>query len=717
MSVIRSAIQWEQAAEGIWRGVVGVPEAVTPLTVSPPSPRREALAALGDAPFPLPQEQVVATVGAGRIVLRLPLGESDRLYGFGLQFLRMNHRGRTRCLRVNSDPVVDTGETHAPLPFWVSSAGYAVLIDTARVLTVYAGSAVRLDSERPPKLKNRGYDEDWAATPLSDSLEAVVPGETGVAVYVFAGAGDRGDPQAAQANAMLSAVRRYNLFCGGGPLPPRWGLGFWHRVSMFASDAEVAAEADEFRQRDIPCDVIGLEPGWHSHCYPTSFEWDAARFPDPAGFVRGLTEKGFRINVWEHPYVSPASPLYEPLLPYAGSHTVWGGLAPDYADPRAASILAEHHRERHVGLGVAGYKLDEVDGSELTGSSWMFPAHASFPSGLDGERMRQLYGVLLQRLTAGLFRERDRRTYGLVRASNAGAVSSPYALYTDLYDSRQFVRALCNSGFGGLLWSPEVREAQTDEAYVRRLQIACLSPLAMMNAWASGQRPWSYPGAEAAVRAAIRLRMRLMPYLYSAFARYREDGTPPFRAMALETGYPFERLGPEAAGFDSTAAPYGLYGEDRSIDDQYMMGDSVLVAPLFPGERSRAITLPAGDWYEFETGASFPGGRTIEYAAPLERVPMFVRDGGIVPLMPSLPHAPKAGDRVPLEIRVYGKAPGVFRLYDDDGETFAFERGHCRWTTLRSDGTSEPLSGGGEAYAYGELIWRHMGDPSSASAF
>ncbi|MBM7567829.1 TIM-barrel domain-containing protein [Paenibacillus sacheonensis] len=705
------AWQWTKVEAGIWKGTVGVTETVTPLSAAAVQPKRDALERMGDAAMPLFPEAIEAYVSPEGTVIQMPLQETERIYGFGLQFMRTNHRGRTRHLRVNSDPKEDTGETHAPLPFWVTSEGYAILIDSARPLTVYAGSAVRVDSKRPPAAKNRVDDADWMATPLSDTLEVLIPYEQGATVYLFAGSasGERSE------SSLLDAVRRYILFSGGGVLPPRWGLGFWHRVSIHANAEETLREARQFRERNIPCDVIGLEPGWHSHAYPVSYEWSEERFPDPEAFVRSMAEEGFRINLWEHPYVSPEAPIYEELLPYAGTHSVWCGIAPDYTLPEAAAILERQHAQRHVNIGVSGYKIDEVDGSELTGNSWMFPAQARFPSGLDGGRMRQIYGLLMQNITERAFKKKNVRTLGLVRATNAGGASKPYVLYSDLYGHREYVRALCNSGFSGLLWTPELREADTAEEFIRRLQTTCCSPLAMLNGWASGTAPWSFPEYESIVRSTIELRMRLMPYLYSAFAAYREEGIPPFRAMALEMGRPCEKqpTDQDLGQFDSSSAPYGLYGEDFSIDDQYMMGESILVAPLFAGETSRDVYLPPGDWFEFHTGVRHRGGQFIAYAAGLDEIPLFVKDGGIIPLMPVRPSAPRPGEKVPLEVRCYGSKQCVFRLYDDDGETTAHEAGHCRWIDLHADGTSvmhAELSQRADdrAFTYGEMKWTYM---------
>src|SRR5579884_908223 len=673
---------WKEVAPGIWKAVLGTPEPLSPLGVVGAEPRQSALEIMETCPFPLPAPGDVETV-SGRTVLRLPLEETEDLFGLGLQFFRVSQRGRTRTLRVNSDPRQDTGETHAPVPFLLSSRGYGLLVNTGRIVSVYCGSTVRADSERPPTLRDRGRDPDWEATPLSDVVEIVFSGP-GAAVFVFAGP------------SLLDVVRRYNLFCGGGALPPRWGLGFWHRVPTQFTAEEAVAEAEALRQREFSCDVIGLEPGWHSRSYPCTYEWAPDRFPQPQDFLERMRAASFRVNLWEHPYVSPEAEIYPALAPLSGSHTVWGGLAPDYTLPEARRILMEQHEREHVARGVSGYKLDECDGSELTGASWMFPAHATFPSGADGEQMRQVYGLLLQKMTLDLFRRHDRRTYGLVRASGAGASALPYVLYSDLYDHWEFVRALCNSGFCGLLWAPEVRDAASAEEWVRRMQTACFSPLMLLNAWASGTKPWSFPEVAPIVQKTIQLRMRLLPYLYSAFARYYFDGTPPFRAMALEPDIP---------------------ADARGLDDQYLMGDSLLVAPLFAGETERRVYLPAGDWYDFETGERYEGGGWIVVAAGLEKIPAFARDGAIVPLMPPLPHTPRAGEVVPLEIRHYGTAPGRFWLYDDDGETFAYERGEYQWREvemgLDADGNRQATLSppdAGKPSSYGEITWRFLGD-------
>lgn len=691
--------KWQEIAGGIWSASIGSGYSLNPIAVADKKPKLDAINKMDAADFPNQLKQIEIEDVQNKLIISHTLKDDEKIYGLGLHFFKMNHRGRTRYLRVNSDPKIDTGETHAPVPFYVSDNGYGVLINTARIVTIYCGSCVRKDDDYNDDIRDRNSDADWSATVPSDKMEIVIPSEK-VEIIIFAG------------KSMLDVVRRYNLYCGGGVIPPRWGLGFWHRVPTVFKDEEVIEEAMEFRKREFPCDVIGLEPGWHSKSYPVTYEWSVERYPKPAEFVSRMADDGFHINLWEHPYVSPDAKIYPKLKPLSGSHTVWGGLAPDVTLQAAKDIIKTQHSENHVDIGVSGYKIDECDGSELTGSSWMFPAHSQFPSGFDGEQMRQIYGLSYQKLTDEIFREKNIRTYGLVRASNAGASSMPYVLYSDLYDHRQFVRALCNIGFSGLLWTPEIRRANNAADWVRRMQVVCLSPLAMLNAWSDGTKPWSYPEVEHIVRKYINLRMKLMPYLYSAFARYHFDGTPPFRAVEMEIDKSSVMDSDEDNYINSDAA-YGR-SQNNDLDDQYMMGDSMLIAPLFDYQTKRDVFLPNGYWYDFETGEKYKGGGMITVEAELDKIPIFVRDGAVIPTMPVMQHAPSIGDAVPIEVLYYGNASGGFMLYDDDGESFDFEKGMYRWITLNAevsennDGVYSILRDDDWQSSYSTITWKHI---------
>ncbi len=661
---LQAQIKWEKVQPGVWKGIVGKPEAYSLLQVAGKQPCAEALRSMGEIGLPAWVDQTSGEVRNGKTLLRFPLQKQEQIYGFGLNFQTVRQRGKILNLHVDHYGGKDNGRTHAPVPFYVSDLGYGILINSARYLTVYAGTGVRKDSENAPLPRDRNTDKKWSSRPYSDAVEILVPAE-GVEIYLFAGE-----------NA-LEAVRRYNLFCGGGVLPPRWGLGFTQRVHKMYTAGQVEKEADEFEKRQYPLDFIGLEPGWQSKAYPCTFEWDKTRFPDAAAFVKRMEEKGVKVNLWTNPYVSPVSPVFRDITPYAGSHTVWGGIVPDFSMQQARRILVGYFEKEHLNIGVGGYKIDEVDGYDY----YLWPDVASFPSGLEAEQLRQTYGLWVQRITDSLYRAKNRRTYGLVRASNAGASSFPYVIYNDYYSHPDFITALINSSFCGVLWTPEVRGSKTAEEWLRRFQSVVFSPMAMINAWASGTKPWSFPEVAEQVKEYAQLRMRMMPYWYSEFATYHFEGIPPFRAMQLEPGFKPE-AGKVSGSKNLEDNPY-LEAVAGEVKDQYMAGRNLLVAPVFAGQTSRKVVLPRGRWYDFYTGEYAGNGETISVTPGLDRIPVFVKDGGIIPMMEVRMHAPASDEKVNLEIRHYGEKPGVYRLYDDDGETFDYEKGEYSWREIR----------------------------------
>jgi len=661
-SIAAQQLNWQQVAPGIWKAVVGQPERYDLLKASGAQPATAALKKMGAAGFPLDRQEIQGTVTDGKTYLRFPLSHTEQLFGLGLNFKTVHQRGKILTLHVDHYGGKDNGRTHAPVPFYVSSAGYGVFINAARYITVYAGSAVRKDSKHRSIEKNRNEDKSWSARPYSDAVEVLVPA-AGTEVYVFAGP------------TPLEAIRRYNLFNGGGALPPRWGLGFTQRVKSLFTAGEVKAEVDSFRLKGYPLDFVGLEPGWQSRAYPGTFEWDSKRYPDPAGFVREMLDKNIRVNLWINPYVSKLAPFYKQIAPYTGTHLVWSGEVPDFTIPEARRIFFGQLNKDQVNIGVSGYKIDEVDGYDY----YLWPDVARFPGGLTGEQMRQTYGVLAMRYSLGLFRQKNERTYGLVRASNAGANGFPYVIYNDYYNHEDFITALINSGYIGVLWTPEVRASKTSEEWIRRFQTVIFSPMAMINAWSSGTKPWSYPDVAAPIKKLALLRMRMMPYWYCEFAKYHYEGTPVFRGMSLEPG--FENNTQSSVKNNLEDNPY-LEAVSKEVKDQYMAGQYLLVAPLFAGQRSRKVILPKGRWYDFYTGDYVGDGEVISVTPGLDKIPVYVKNGGIIPMMPPMLHAPEKGQKVDLEIRVYGDMPGTYRLYDDDGVTMDYEKGAFDWRKI-----------------------------------
>ena len=645
LNTARQSATWKQVHPGVWKATLGVPEKFTPISSRLVPPKNEALARLPDV--------VAASLPAihGKRMVRgykveLPLRPQEQIYGLGLQFMSHAQRGKKKIMRVNADPRMDTGDSHAPVPFYVTTEGVGVLIDTARYATFYLGSARPKPDRAKASAAQADPDPSYSHN-LQDAevgtVRVEVPSAAGVDVYLFAGP------------TMLDAVRRYNLFSGGGFVPPEWGLGFWYRMDARATQQTALAFAKEFRDHNIPCDVLGLEPGWQTHAYSCTFEWNRERFHDPDGFVRAATNLHFKVNLWEHAFTHPASPIFSELLPHSGDDGVWGGLVPDFAEQHAREIFGGYHGRTFIDNGVSGFKLDECDNSDFTGG-WSFPELSSFPSGLDGEQMHSVFGLRYQVAIWDEFRKRNLETYNLVRSSGALAAPYPFVLYSDLYEHRDFIRALVNSGFSGLLWCPEVRDAASEADLIRRLQSVVFSPLAMINAWYIKNPPWKqlnrklnnadklldgWEKLEARCREIIGWRMQLVPYLTAAFQRYVQDGTPPFRALVLD------------APSDTRL---------QNVDDQYLIGDRMMVAPMFAkDDGGRNVILPSGDWHDFWTGQAVKGGTEIAFPASTDKIPVYVKGGSIIPWADVGPYAGAPPTRR-LTVRIYGDGSIPFEL-------------------------------------------------------
>jgi hypothetical protein len=178
--------KWDVVAPGVWKTIVGDPEKYDLLKAAGVQPNLEALARLGNAGFPLATNEIVAEVSDAKTSLRFPLVKEEQLYGFGLNFKTVQQRGKIMQLHVDHYGGTDNGRTHAPVPFYISDQGYGVFVNSARYITVYAGTAVRKDSPNAPEPRDRNTDKNWTASPYSDGVEMLIPAK-GVEIYLFAG--------------------------------------------------------------------------------------------------------------------------------------------------------------------------------------------------------------------------------------------------------------------------------------------------------------------------------------------------------------------------------------------------------------------------------------------------------------------------------------------------------------------------------------------------
>ena len=521
-------------------------------------------------------------------VLEFPLQEEEQVYGFGLQLKGFNHKNHKLTLRVNSDPLANSGDSHAPVPFFVTTKGYGMYFDTARYMEVYCGYGK--DKNRPYAPNNMviATAEDLynkCGLKETTTMTVEIPVAKGIDVYIFEG------------ENILDVVSQYNRFSGGGPLVPEWGLGVLYRAYAKNNAQQIMDLADYFRENDIPCDIIGLEPGWQTNTYACSYVWDTERFENYKQMVKYLKDKNFHINLWEHAFVSSAAPFYQQMRQFSGDYEVWQGLIPDFALPQARQMFAQHHKQYLIDMGIDGFKLDECDNSDYVSHHWSYPNCAAFPSGMDGEQHHQLFGTLyMQTMLQALG---DTKTLSQVRSAGALAASYPFVLYSDLYEHKDFIRGTVNSGFSGLLWTPELRDAKSKKDLLRRLQSTVFSVQCLINAWYCVEVPWKDLDCEDEVRKLLKVRKSLIPKLMKAFEEYHATGNPPIRALV--------------ADYTGDQQTYG-------IDDQYIFCDDLIVAPLTAESDTRRVYLPEGNWRDYWTKEPVASGW---HTITTENIPVF----------------------------------------------------------------------------------------------
>ncbi|OOQ58724.1 glycoside hydrolase family 31 protein [Mucilaginibacter pedocola] len=659
---LNASAQTTQPAPGVQKLSKGQPDKFTPYTFCNEQPMVTAMAALPAGKLPFDVNDIGISINDRGVIVEVPLADKEQLYGFGLQIGSFNQTGLKKQPIVNDNPLNNLGYTHGPATFYVSSKGYGILINTARYTTFYCGNIAKLnkqqvsaDSKKPADSVEGLYQTNGKA---SNVVTVDIKGAKGIEVFVFSGP------------SLMNALQRYNLFSGGGALPAIWGLGVKYRVKADFSEHQVGQMAAYFRNNHIPCDVLGLEPRWQTAAYSCSYVWNKSLFPTPEAFTDTMMRKGFHLNLWEHAFTHPSSPIYEALKTKAGNYQVWGGLVPDFADTTAANIFANYHNETFVKKGISGFKMDECDNSNIAYGSgvWSFPELSTFPSGMDGEQVHQLFGLLYQKTIYSIYKKSNLRTYLDVRASNAFASSYPAALYSDTYEHDEYIRMIPNSGFSGMIWSPEVRESNTIKDLMRRSQTAVLSAQTLYNSWYLQSPPWlqinkeknnkvelmdNAKEVEADIRKLLNFRMSLIPYLYSAFADYHFKGIPPFRALVTD------------------------YPEDVNvwdISDEYMIGSGILAAPLTEKADERSVYLPAGTWYDFNTNQKYEGGKKYTIKPSLNQLPIFIKAGTILPLAAPVEYV-SPSTKFDITCYVYGEGDAQTALFEDDGITFNYDKG------------------------------------------
>jgi alpha-glucosidase len=487
--------------------------------------------------------------------------------------------------------------------------------------------------------------------------------------YVFAGP------------SMSDILAAYTLVTGRMGAPPIWALG--HHQCRFHdyTDKGILDIGRAYRERKIPCDVLWLDIGYMNGF--RVFTWDSDKFPNVADMIAKMRADKLRLVTIIDPGVKaePGYPVFdegrtknlfcktEAGQLYIGQ--VWPGrtVFPDFVRPEVRAWWAELNA-RHVGSGIAGLWIDmnEPATGDIEPFAMRFDRDAANHA---HERYHNQYALLMAMSThRGLSTANPNlRSFILSRAGFAGI--QRYAAQwlgdnvSDWDHLRMSIPMAMAMGISGQPFIgadiPGFSANPTPELAARWMQYGAMTPFCRCHneAGERDQYPWSFgPGVEKRSRAALELRYRLLPYIYSAFMRSSETGDPIQRPLI----YDFQH--------DRHA---------RETDDAYMFGDALLVAPvLAPGQTARHVYLPQGTWVDWYTGERHAGGQFITAAAPLDRIPLFARGGRIIPTYEAAPSSTMDHHPELLELHlVVPDEDGEFfsQLHEDDGISNAFQSG------------------------------------------
>jgi alpha-glucosidase len=497
---------------------------------------------------------------------------------------------------------------------------------------------------------------------------------------------------------MKKVIQRYTDLIGRIPMPPRWALGYQQCRWSYYPEKRVRDLAENFRKRHIPCDAIYLDIDYMDgyRC----FTWNYKNFPNPKKMLSNLAKDGFKFVVIIDPGIKADTSYWVYKSGAAGDHfvkypdgklfigQVWPGdcAFPDFTKASTRAWWGNLYKDL-LDVGIRGFWNDMNEPSVFNTPNKTFDLNVIHDdNGLktDHQKNHNVYGMQMARGSyEGVKALRpNERPFVLTRASYAGGqryaaawtgdnISSWEHLYLGIPMCLNFGlsgQPFVGMDIGGFVDSP------TGEMYARWLQYAALLPLCRTHTVINSkdQEPWSYGEKfEAINRKSIELRYRLLPYLYTLFYEATQNGLPIMRPLILE--YPDD--------------PEFLWQ-----DDEFLVGRDMLVAPILQeGETKRGVYLPKGDWYDFWTGKKYEGKKWIDADAPMERIPIYVRAGAIIPMQQVMQYTDQAPID-PLTLDIYPAQNFVSSLYEDDGISFEYQNGKYRLTDfVYSEGTGEAV--------------------------
>ncbi len=519
---------------------------------------------------------------------QLSLGVGELIYGMGERFNAMIRNGQSVDIW-NEDGGTSTNHSYKNIPFYISNKGYGIFVNHSEKVSFEV------------------------ATEAVTKVEFSVPGES--LDYFFIDGPE-----------MKDVLRRYTDITGKPALPPAWTFGLWLSTSFTTNYDEetVMSFINGMLDRGIPLKVFHFDCFWMKDFHWSDFQWDARVFPDPAGMLKRIKEKGLKICVWINPYIAQESVLFDEgmekdyfLKRPDGSVWQWDMWQPgmaivDFTNP-AAKQWFQDKLEVLLDMGVDCFKTDFGE---------RIPTDCVYANGADPVKTHNYYTYLYNQTVFELLERKRGKGEAVLfaRSATVGGQKFPvhwggdcWSDYESMEESLRGGLSLQMSGFG--FWSHDIggfESTSTPDVYKRWCAFGLLSSHSRLHGSTSYRVPWAYDEeAVDVVRFFTRLKARLMPYLWKTALAAHEEGIPSMRAMVLE------------------------FTKDKMcnyLDKQYMLGDALLVAPIFNEEGIGEYYLPkaGGLWTNFFTGEQEEGGEWYSRKYGYLDIPLMVKPNSIL---------------------------------------------------------------------------------------
>jgi len=518
------------------------------------------------------------------------LSPHEAIYGFGERFTRLNKVGQTIDLIMDEAYGTTSTRSYKNIPFFLSTKGYGVFFNHSSPITCWVGSKSVVNTQIAVEDKFLDY-------------------------YVITG-------------DIKEILSQYTDITGKGVVPPKWSFGYWQSKISYKSAEEVLEIANKLREAEIPCDVIHLDTHWFKEDWYCDLEFDKERFPDPEKFLDDLKQLGFKVCLWQLPYIPERNKLFEELKAVEGFVKTKDGniydtkrcLTPgfqgivgciDFTNPKAIEIYKKWIRGL-LKLGVKAIKTDFGENAPLEGV---------YHDGTPGHQMRNLYPLLYNKVVAEVTKEVTGDICIWSRSAWAGNQRYPVHWGGDSSVNWENMTPQIEGGLsfglsGFQFWSQDIGGflgATKGDILIRWMQVGLFHSHSRIHG--SGKRE-IYKFKSEVQRICsnyIQLRYQLLPYIYGSAYDCVEKSLPMTRALVIE---------------------YQNDPNTWNIGNEFMFGNSLLVAPIMDNTNKRAIYLPMGLWTDWWTCERIHGGKWINIETDIETLPLYIREGGIVPMGP-----------------------------------------------------------------------------------